>query len=51
MNTLILIILATIKMFYPIVLETIIALFIHGVIYQVTGFSIYNEIEKKLIKF
>lgn len=50
MDTMILIIMATIKMLTPFICTLIIMIILHGIIYQVTGYSIYNELEKKLIK-
>lgn len=50
MSTLVLIILATFKVIMPFIYTGAAMLVLHGIIYQVTGYSIYNELEKKLIK-
>lgn len=50
MDTMILIIMATLKMIIPFISTIIIMMILHGIIFQVTGYSIYNELEKKLIK-
>lgn len=51
MDTMILIIMATLKMITPFICTLMMMMILHGVIYQITGFSIYNEFEKKMLKF
>lgn len=50
MDTMVLIIMATLKMIIPFISTIIIMMILHGIIYQVTGYSIYNEFEKKMLK-
>lgn len=50
MDTMVLIIMAMFKMITPFICTLVIMMVLHGIIFQATGYSIYNELEKKLIK-